>query len=261
MEHEVRITHDEDVTVDVRQAHALAPYFPVPHSWLPWLASMSEGQMITALALLSYADPQGRCWPSTATISKKACVAESTVRAALNYLAACGLIARFQRPGQLTQYLIQHPTRRPAEKRYGHPPPRRHDCTPPRRHDGTLPRCQDGDPPRRHDDRKPDVTTATNYLVTELQKETTSVRAREEEQNQTPTGVFSRFAARPAAAPPAAAPPNPSLDALTPEERDAVKAVALALMPDDLRGLMDGFEPLHPALRPVLERYMRDGTL
>jgi hypothetical protein len=48
---------------------------------------------------------------------------------------------------------------------------------------------------------------------------------------------------------------------MSPEERLAVKAVALTTLDEATRSLVANFDPMHAALRPVLERFMREGTL
>jgi hypothetical protein len=53
----------------------------------------------------------------------------------------------------------------------------------------------------------------------------------------------------------------PTFDSLDVEDLAALKSVALSLIPEDARSILNAYDPTHPALRPVLERYLREGRL
>jgi hypothetical protein len=63
----------------------------------------------------------------------------------------------------------------------------------------------------------------------------------------------------------AAVPPHTTdavtIASYTPEQQASMKTLVLSMLPEDLRGFLSRYDPIHPVLRGLLERYLRDGKL
>ena len=77
---------------------------------------LSPGQKLVLLALCDNASDEGLCFPSVTTIAEKCSMGLRTVQSHLNYFEEIGLLARHERPGRSTIYMLEvRKIRTPAE--------------------------------------------------------------------------------------------------------------------------------------------------
>ena len=101
------ICHDDDVQVEVRPG-AFASYGRVPTSWRTTgkIAAMSAGTLAVALTLATYADRDGRCWPSITTIAADSGLTDRAVYLALAWMTDNKLLLKFVQPGKRSEYRL-----------------------------------------------------------------------------------------------------------------------------------------------------------
>ena len=74
------------------------------------LGGVSQAEKLLLIVLANYADENGRCWPSQATLSQKTCMSDRSIRTAFVRLEGLGLIIRERRTrkdGSRTSDMIQ----------------------------------------------------------------------------------------------------------------------------------------------------------
>ena len=123
MRHQAHIISDQPIEAEVRVGqHALAPYGPLPRSWLEqgWVARLSEAQLRVAVVLLSHADARGQCFPGIPTLMRISGLSHGAVHSNLNQLEAFGLVERRRAPGRPTLYRLLQ-ARRPAPPKTARP--------------------------------------------------------------------------------------------------------------------------------------------
>ena len=73
-----------------------------------WDLRLSSTEKLVLLALADCANDEGECWPSIATIGKKACIGERSVQRSIQALKDAGHLSRQEVPGRGCRYRL-HP--------------------------------------------------------------------------------------------------------------------------------------------------------
>lgn len=98
---------------------------------LAWDLPLSSTEKLVLLALADCANDEGECWPSIATIGRKACIGERSVQRSIQSLKDAGHLTRIEVTGKGCRYII-HPRQNgtPATKspvtQVSAPPPQSH---------------------------------------------------------------------------------------------------------------------------------------
>ncbi|HZK06447.1 MAG TPA: helix-turn-helix domain-containing protein, partial [Actinomycetaceae bacterium] len=84
------------------------------------LADLSQAETLVMLALADFADEDGTCWPSQATLARRARVGVRTLRTHVKRLEELGLLGRARRGGggrgrQSDVYVLRVGARLPAQ--------------------------------------------------------------------------------------------------------------------------------------------------
>jgi len=96
-----------------------------------WELDLSSVEKLVLLALADCANDDGLCWPSIATLKRKACVGERTVQRAIASLVSAGLLNRQEVSGRGCKYIVnpRHsgtPVNVTPRQSDAPPPPERH---------------------------------------------------------------------------------------------------------------------------------------
>lgn len=75
---------------------------------LAWDLPLSSTEKLVLLALADCANDEGECWPSIATIGRKACIGERSVQRSIQSLKDQGHLTRIEVTGKGCRYII-HP--------------------------------------------------------------------------------------------------------------------------------------------------------
>lgn len=71
-----------------------------------WPLDLETTRKFVLITLADYADDDGNCWPSIASLCKRTSLSERTVRRAIRDLEACGYLRSQQRFGDSTKYVV-----------------------------------------------------------------------------------------------------------------------------------------------------------
>ena len=135
-----------------------------------WDINLAASEKIVLLALADAADDDGRCWPSIATIGRKASKSPRTVQSCIQALIEAGHLSRREVVGRGCYYTV-HPrkTRTPANSA-----PRK-TRTPPPQNSHPTPANSAGDP------RKSRTQTIKNHKEPSLNRITSPKRQKADE--------------------------------------------------------------------------------